>query len=258
MMVVDDQLHEARRNEIWKQATISAGRTSRTATSLAIYLALMAYLVVVKIVIDLGSIDAVVPGQASAFTWPVIGFLALAGGCSVWLAPRTGLPELWDPSRRWLLFTALVGLGLGAVNLTVQTLIGFADTLAQAANVPSLNVGFPASILFYSGGAIIVEALFRLIIITLPVWLIANVILRKRGQATVFWIVAVLTSLLEPWTQVSLVLGHADVMLILGVATYALNLFEAFLFWRYGFLAPVVFRVCFYLVWHVIGGVMGL
>jgi hypothetical protein len=56
-------------------------------------------------------------------------------------------------------------------------------------------------VLFYSGGAVIVEALYRLILITLPLWLIANVILRRRGQTQVFWVLALLVSALEPAAQ---------------------------------------------------------
>ncbi|MGH3388435.1 MAG: hypothetical protein ACRDOO_06105, partial [Actinomadura sp.] len=92
---------------------------------------------------------------------------------------------------------------------------------------------------------------------TLPLWLIANVILRNRGQAPVFWVLALLTSVIEPAGQLSLVAGQLDLMLVLGVALYGVNVFEALLFWRYGFLAPLVFRLAFYLVWHVVGGVIG-
>ena len=228
--------------------------------SLFIYLALMVYLVLVKVVLELESVEVIVPSQLTAFSWPVIGFLALAGGCSVWLGPRTGLPDLWDPSitpRKWLLLSVVVGLGLGLVNLAVQAFTGYVQIMAEAANVPSINVPFPESLLFYSGGAIVVEALFRLILITLPLWLIANVILRKRGQAPVFWILALLTSLLEPAGQLGLVTGHLDLMLFMGVAIYGMNFFEAVLFRRYGFLAPLVFRLAYYLISHIVGSVIG-
>src|SRR5262249_44450987 len=121
----------------------------------------------------------------------------------------------------------------------------------------SINVPFPQSILFYSGGAVVVESLYRLILITLPVALIANVILRKRHTTAVFWVVAPLTSLIEPAGQMSIVAGHLDVMLFLGVGMYGINIFEAYLFWRFGFLAPLVHRLVFYLVWHGVGSLMG-
>lgn len=235
---------------------------SETSTrwSLGIYLALMVYLVLVKVVLELASVEEILPAQAAAFSWPVIGFLALAGGCSVWLGPKTGLPDLWDPSispRKWLLLPAVVGLGLGVINLTIAAFTGSAQIMAEAAKVPSINVPFPESILFYSGGAIVVEAVYRLILITLPLWLIAIAILRKRGQAPVFWVLALLTSALEPAGLVSLLAGYPYLMLVMAVVGYGVNLFEAWLFWRYGLLAPLVFRLAFYLVWHVVGGGIG-
>jgi hypothetical protein len=227
---------------------------------LEIYLALMGYLVLIKVVLELASVEEILPAQEMAFSWPVIGFLALAGGCSVWLGPKTGLPDLWDPSispRKWLLLPAAVGLGLGVINLTFAALTGSAQTMAEAVKVPSINVPFPESILFYSGGAIVVEALYRLILITLPLWLIANVILRKRGQAPVFWVLALLTSALEPVGLIDILAGYPYLMLVMAVAGYGFNVFEAWLFWRHGFIAPLVFRLAFYLVWHIVGGVLG-
>ena len=47
-------------------------------------------------------------------------------------------------------------------------------------------------------------------------------------------------------------------MAAMGIGMYAINIFEALLFRRHGFLAPLAFRVAFYLVWHVVGGLMGL
>jgi hypothetical protein len=156
-----------------------------------------------------------------------------------------------------LLLPALVGLGLGAVNLTLLGFTGFAQVLAAAANVSSINVAFPASVLFYSGGAIILEAIYRLILITLPLWLIANVILRKRGQTQVFWILALLTSAFEPAAQMTFLAGHLELMLISGGAMYGMNVLEAHVLRRYGFLAPLVFRLAYYLVSHIVGGVIG-
>jgi hypothetical protein len=228
--------------------------------SLLIYLALMVYLVLVKVVLGLASVKGVVAAQDQRFRWPLIGVVAVAGGVSVWLGPRVGLPGLWEPSistRKRLLLPALVGLGLGVSNLTLQAFTGFVQIMAAAANVSSINVAFPASLWFYSGGAILVETLYRLIPITLPLWLISNVILRKRGQTQVFWVLALLTSALEPAEQISFLAGHPALMLVAGGATYGMNVFEAHLWRRYGFLAPLGLRLAEYFVWHVVGSVIG-
>jgi hypothetical protein len=243
------------------KAETSTTTTTTTRWSLVIYLGLMVYVVLVKILLDLGVVKVAVPTQANLLGWPMIGFLTIAGGLSVWLGPRARLPQLWDPDRsprQWLLLPAIAGLGLGAVNLTLNAFTGQARLMAEAVGVSSINAPFPGSIMFYSGGAIVIESLYRLILLTLPLWLIANLILRKRGYVAVFWVVALLTSLLETSDQMGFVSSNPGLMVANGLLVYAMNLFEAFLFWRYGFLAPLVFRIGFYMVWHVMAGVMGV
>lgn len=226
-----------------------------------IYLALMVYLVLVKVVLSLASVKGVVAAQDNIFSWPMIGVLALAGGVSVWLGPRVGLPALWDPNisaRRRLLLPALVGLGLGTVTLALQAITGFVQIVAAAANVSSINVAFPRSVLFYSAGAIILEAFYRLVPITLLLWLIANVILRKRGQTPVFWVLALLTSVLEPAAQIPLLAGHLELMLVAGALTFGMNVYQAYLLRRCGFLAPLALRLGHYVVWHIVGSTIGI
>lgn len=232
-----------------------------TRRSVLAYLAIMASLVVVKLILEFGDVHGVVESQTALFRWTMIGFLALVGGCAVWLGPRSGIPELWEPSpmrHKGLLLSAGLGLGLGAVNLAVQGITGYVHVIADAGNIATINVAFPASVPFYAGGAIIVESLYRLILITLPLWLIGTVLLRGRSRTAVFWTIAAITSLVEPIGQMILVAGHPDVMIVMGTAMYGLNILEAYLFRRNGFLAPLAFRLSFYAIWHVVGGAMGL
>src|SRR5262249_31713451 len=150
------------------------------------------------------------------------------------------------------------GLALASVNLTIQGPTGLIRNLTEVVGVPSLNVAFPASILFYSAGAIMIEVIYRLILIALPFWLISRVILRNRGRTAVFWVLAIVVSALEPLEQASLVphLGLA-LVLILSSVTYAMNLYGALLLWRYGLLASISFRLGYYIVWHMVGSVLG-
>lgn len=228
--------------------------------SVLIYMALMAYLALVKVILELTSIKGVLAAQDQLFRWPVIGVFTVLGGVSAWLVPRAGLLELWDArisARTRLLLPVVAGLGLGAVNLAIHTFTGWAKLMAAAANVASINVAFPGSILFYSAGAIIIESSYRLIFIVPPLWLISTVLLRRRGHTAVFWVLALLIAMIEPMDQMSFVAADRQMMLISGTFTYALNVFEAYLLWRQGFLAPLAFRVAFYMVWHVAGGLLG-
>lgn len=118
-------------------------------------------------------------------------------------------------------------------------------------------VEFPYSIPVYFSVGILMEILLHLIPIVLLVWLISNVILRKRWENKVFWTVAILFSLIEPIGQT---IGMQQMGIItrslfagiLFIFIFAANLLPLYLFRIYGFLSAVVWRLSFYLIWHII------
>lgn len=228
--------------------------------SLLIWVGLIGYLVLAKLVLSFAATRGAIASQNALFLWPQIAILALVGGVAVWVGPRTELPGLWDSNistRERLLRPALIGLGVGALFLALSAAFGLATIVAESAKVSSINVAFPDSLVFYSAGAIIVETMYRLIPITLPLWLIGNVLLRKRGEVYVFWTLALLTSMIEPLSQLVMLEDHTAVISLFMVGTFAINIFEAHLFRRFGFLAPLGFRIALYVVWHMIGGALG-
>ena len=120
----------------------------------------------------------------------------------------------------------------------------------------SFNVPFPGSLLFYPGGAIVVEVICRLVAIPVLLWLISNVVLRGRAQSHVFWVLAVLTSLVEPLDQNMFVFeaGAFGLGATQSLSDFGHNFAQAVMFRRYGFLAAILTRVAMYLVWHVAYG----
>jgi hypothetical protein len=129
--------------------------------------------------------------------------------------------------------------------------LGWTALFAQQNELQAFNAPFPGSILFYSGGAIIVEVFYRLLPIPLIMWLA-----RGRGGSVIFWILAVLTSLIEPVTQ-NLPQFRAEtlaVALTMFTFDFGVNMSQATMFRRSGFLAAILVRVAFYLVWHVAYG----
>src|SRR5262249_47236039 len=140
--------------------------------------------------------------------------------------------------------------------LVVEHLTNFEQMALSNTGQASINVPFPASLYVYPAGAIITEILYRLAPLPLLLWLISNVALRHHFQARVFWVLAILLSLIEPASQVVVFHGHTGVMVILFSAIFAINLLEVWLFRRYGFLAPLTLRLAHYLVWHIIGGAL--
>lgn len=122
-----------------------------------------------------------------------------------------------------------------------------------------IHVPFPASLLVYPAGGIILEIILRLFLIPLFVWLVSIVLLGGRWQAAVFWGAAALVALLEPLGVVGPVLQTGNVswrLALLFAASYVFNLVSAYVFRQFGFLATVNQRLSFYLVWHILFGAL--
>ncbi len=220
----------------------------------------MAYLVLVKLAI-ISVPDAFrSTAQAAVFAWPMIAILAVLGLGGLWLARRCGLPGFWNPDlpafRKWLL-PVLLGICFGVLAIGVDALTGWTDVIERKLGIPSIHIEFPASLLIYPGGAVIVNVIYYLIPIPLLVWLISSVLLRGRFREPVFWTVGALAAAIEPLTQDLSYPGPAWVALVVLFSDYALNLAQVALFRRGGFFATVLLRVSFYLIWHVVWGGLG-
>jgi hypothetical protein len=230
-----------------------------------VYLGLMAYLVLVKTVLMFLPAVFRSPAQAKVFAWPAIAIFAVAGSIGVFLADRTGFPAAWGgeiPARRRFLGPTLCGLGLGVLAILTDWATGWTRIAASQMHLPTIHIEWPASLLIYPGGAIIVEVFYRLLLVPLLLWLISWLFLgdRPEQRTFVFWILAVITSLAEPLTQdlSSVLHGPAQfAFALVFLEDFALNLLQAAVFRKYGFLSAVWVRVVFYILWHVLWPAMG-
>ena len=183
----------------------------------------------------------------------------MLGVLGIVLSHRTGFPAAWDArvsNVQRLLIPALLGIAIGVVQSALDTQFHWTTLFAQDAGV-AFNAPWPASPLFYTAGAIVVEVFYRLLPVPLLLWLISNVVLRGRAQTQIFWILAVLSSLLEPADQDLRELGHGASLTLVApafVIDLVLNLAQVVMFRRYGFVAAIATRVVFYVVWHVVYG----
>jgi hypothetical protein len=150
----------------------------------------------------------------------------------------------------------LLGVLLGAAAIAFEKLTGWSELAAQQLQLPSIHIAFPASLLLYPGGAIIVNVLYYLIPIPLLVWLVSTVLLRGRHRRLVFWSVGILVAAIEPLTQDLHNPSSRAVMVGLFASDYALNFAQVAVFEASGFFATVVLRVTFYLLWHVLWGAL--
>ena len=197
----------------------------------------------------------VFPGadQEGAFYWTTILAIALMGLIGLILSRRTGFPEIWDAkvsNRQRFLIPILVGLVYGLV------------TVIKDLPAPSpVHLKLPLSIPFYTYGAVLLETMLRLFAISLLVWLFSNVILRGRWQTQIFWIAAFIAALYEPLPHIKAELGSALAIAVPSILVkwateplFLANVLSGWLFRKYGFLAPLVMRLSFYLVWHILYG----
>lgn len=219
---------------------------------LVAYLGLAAFLVTV--VFPVQFIDR----SQSGFFEPqgVIAF-GVMGLIGVWLSMRTGFPDAWDAAvsnRQRLLIPIIVGVLLGSLFLATDLITGMSRLQMEKLNIPTTDVAFPASLFFYSAGAIFVEVLYRLLTIPLLLGLISIFVRGQSARETVFWGLAILTSMIEPLTNTaaSQVIAPLALAFVL-IQVFAANLLQAAFFRKYGFVAAILLRVAYYIPVHVIG-----
>jgi hypothetical protein len=218
-------------------------------------------LVAIKLLFDFYPGDFPVRGQAEALSWPLVGGIAAIGFAGLLAERASGFPDAFADARRersgWIVAT-LAGLAYGLLTAGRDYFIeggGNVLTLSDWAHVP-----WPWSLPFYTFGAIFLEFLLRLGALCLFVWLIHVVILRRRWRMPVFWAVNLIVSFYE---IMPMTMAHARAGEWLAVAAtpleplYWTNVFEGWLLLRFGWFAPIVFRLAFYLVWHVVYGGLG-
>lgn len=238
-------------------ATAARATQARSSANVIVWLALVAYLGLVKVLLEAFFPQAFAdPGQAAVFAWPALGIIGCLGLIGAWLAARTGFPSAWDArlsnSRRFLL-PALLGVGFALLEIVVNELSGFTALQAMRHGVTQQYTGFVPMLLSFTAAPIIVEVLFRLFPVTVLLWLISNLLLKGRGQPQTFWALAVVSSALYVLSQlIDLVILPAPVMILLILVYFVESFAQAALFRRYGFLAAILLRVAFYVVWNVL------
>lgn len=118
-----------------------------------------------------------------------------------------------------------------------------------------INVVLPEAILFYPVIALVAVMAFHV----LPVAVLLSVLGRaadRLGREKVQWIAIVLASSTEPVFQVLAARGDSPVWVIsyVGIHLTVFNLLALYLFKRFDFVTLYLFRVIYYLHWHLLWG----
>jgi hypothetical protein len=225
----------------------------KPSVSLRVFGGLAAWLVLVRVALVAWPGVFRSPAQAKVFEWPWLALWIALGATGAILSDRTGFAPAWrqDSLRSRVAVPALWGLGFGLAAIATDAMTGWTGFVAKRLGIPTIHISLPASLLVYPGGAIIVEILYRLFPIPVVLWVFGR-ISRGGGLERAFWVLAASTSLIEPLGDLGLRPLGVAAMASVFLEDYALNLAQAWTFRRSGFLASILLRVVFYLVWHIV------
>jgi hypothetical protein len=240
-----------------------------TSTKIFIWLIItLAILSFINVFLPQGNL---MPGKLPA-SKPIVGLvsavsiLIIYGGLGfigLKLSEKLGWAKIWDrklTNRQRFLTPAIVGVALGILLIIVDTVASRYNPLGALPHPV-----FPTSMVASITAGIGEETIFRLFFVSFWVWLISYVILRKKYQAQVFWIVSFFSAMAFAFGHVpSLLILYninisqmpaelwAEIIFLNGVISF----FCAYYLRKYGFLAAVGIHFWTDVVWHVIFGLV--
>jgi len=209
-----------------------------------------------------GSYPASKPVMALASFFIILIIYGILGFIGFILSSKIGFPEILDKkisNRQRFFIPAIVGVALGILLIVVDTLVSKFNPLGPLPHPP-----FPTSIFASAAAGIGEELLFRLFFISFWVWLISYIILKKKFQNQVFWIVAFASAIV-------FAAGHFPSLMILYslqninqippiligeifLLNVVISIAAAYYFRKYGYVAAIGVHFWTDIVWHVIWG----
>lgn len=183
--------------------------------------------------------------------WTTI-LILMAGIPFCFVQTHSRLPDFLDEKvsayNRFLL-PALIGVAFGVLDVMVIKIIMHPEPYTE---LPPFLQPFPYSLFLYFSGAFDVEVFYRLIPITILLFMGARF---KEGRYydSFFWAGAVLTALREPLEQ--LPSGGIALVLYSLLTGFGMNFLQAIYFRKSGFLASLSLRLGHYMIWHILLGI---
>lgn len=229
----------------------------RLSSSVKVWLVLVAWLMFFRLVIT-GLLPETFadPDQRALLDWIPLTIFSITGLIGVLMSERTGFPEALDPhfsNTRRILLPIAAGIIFGIALSGFDLATGFSKYIVARHGLAQQSNGFLPTLLSFSTASILVQVIYRLVPIPLLIWLISNVLMKGTRQNEVFWALAIALAFFEPFTQTPDLQVLPGVLRVLDTAfLYVENFAEIVLFRRYGFVASLMMRVGFYLVWHAL------
>jgi len=165
---------------------------------------------------------------------------------------KAGLPNFWQSevvARDRFFYPVLIGIVFGVFDVLVIKVMLHPEPYTE---LPPFLQPFPYSLFLYMSGAFDVEVFYRLIPITILLFIGARF---KDGKNynQFFWAGAILTALREPLEQ--LPSGNIALILYSLLTGFGMNFLQATYFKKSGFLASLSVRLGHYLIWHILLGI---
>lgn len=165
-------------------------------------------------------------------------------------------------ARGWLTIFQVENLRGLLVAAALATLFALIMIFADSKIIlpEDINRPFPDALLFYPTIGFVVEILFHVLPLTVLLVLTTS-LFKNLTFAQVIWPCILFVALLEPIFQT--ILGYSRpypwwVMAFIALHIFLLNFTQLALFKRYDFLTMYTFRVVYYLLWHIVWGVIRL
>lgn len=123
-----------------------------------------------------------------------------------------------------------------------------------------INVPPPAALLFYPVMGFVVEVMFHAAPLALLLAVLSP-LLKKLDTDRLVWTCILLVALIEPAFQVRFGSSGPGLSWLdgyLAMHLFAFNVAQLYVFRRYGFVSMFLFRMTYYLHWHILWGVLRL
>jgi len=191
------------------------------------------------------------PDVFNRFTGNINPMVVLFGSCFlgyflfVFLNSRTALTIYRNNKPITYLIIACISLLFGIEIIAADIWI---------ADYPKdLNVSFPESLLFYPAIGYIVEIIFHLLPISVIIFLLA--FFTKLSMNKIVWISIITVSIIEPVYQIQFTNQSSSITVIYtSVHVFLFSITQLLIFKRFDFISMYLFRIIFYLIWHIIWG----
>ncbi len=153
-------------------------------------------------------------------------------------------------SRRALGEPAAAAIGFAVLAVAADVAIGFSE---------DMNTPWPRSILFYPAIALVAEVVFHLVPLALVIGA-ARWRFTDGDQDWRVWTAVAVVAFIETVFQVVDALGGPEpiIAVFVGPHLFAIGAYELIALRRFGFVSVAVFRLTYYVLWHISWGELRL